>query len=263
MATGEFEVNLERCTISDQGCKYLVSGLHKYLDTRSAVTTLLHMDMDSNAISHHAIPYLSKLLSIGCINILNIDFNDFASKHDGVLSFSVLAEQLKNNATLEQLWLLKCGLNSQSAESLAEALTTNRHLNLLSVSNNALCDDGIRHLAHALRINQGLQHLYLQSCGMTDVGLECLAHSLQHNKALTRLNLSNYAQNQNRLTEKIVPILTECFQNNHSLTELELPKNLESSATRVEEAINGVRKRRGLPLIKVKGMSVPLNKNCM
>ena len=148
---------------------------------------------------------------------------------------------------------------------MAEALTINKHLKQLSVSNNALCDDGIQHLAHALEVNQGLQELFLDSCGMTDVGLECQAKSLQHNKCLTRIDINNHyeAKNPNRLTEKIVPVFGECLQNNHTLTELGLPKNLKSSTTSIEEAVNAVRKRRGLPLIKVTGMSVLLNRNCM
>ena len=261
MAAGEFKVNLNSCSIGDQGCKYLVSGLHKYLDTHSAVTTLLSMNMYSNAISHHGVHHLSTLLKIGCINVLNLIDNDLVSKQDAIRG--TLAKQLKNNTTLKQLWLYECGLNSQSAESLAEALTTNKHLELLNVSDNALCDDGIQHLAHALRVNQGLNDLYLESCGMTDVGLECLAKSLQHNNVLTKLDIGNGfdANNPNRLTEKIVPVLTENLQNNHTLTELVLPENLRSSTARIEKAVNDVRKRSGLPLIKVSGMSVPLNEN--
>ena len=135
----------------------------------------------------------------------------------------------------------------------------------MSVGENALCDDGIQHLARALRVNQGLQDLSLQSCGMTDVGLEYLAKSLQHNKCLATLTIGNYytGKNSNRLTEKIVPVLTKCLQNNHTLTVLELPDNLKSSTTSIETAVNDVRKRRELPLIQVRGMSVPLNKNCM
>ena len=97
---------------------------------------------------------------------------------------------------------------------------------------------------------------------MTDVELECLAKSLQHDKVLTELYI-NMAKNSNRLTEKIVPVLTECLQNNHTLTELGLPLNLESSTatTSIEIVVSDVRKRRGLPLIEVTGMSVPLN--CM
>ena len=263
MAAGEFKVNLNSCSIGDQGCKYLVSGLHKYLDTHSVVTTLLSMDMGRNAISHHGVHHLSLLLKIGRINVLKLNDNDLVSKQDTICG--TLAKQLKNNTTLKQLRLWRCGLNSQSVESLAEALTTNKHLELLSVSDNALCDDGIQHLAHALRVNQGLKDLYLWSCGMTDVGLECLAKSLQHNNVLIELYVSNASGTNypNRLTEKIVPVLTECLQNNHTLTELWLPGNLRSSIASIEKAVNDIRKRSGLPLIKVSGMSVPLNKNSM
>ena len=263
MAAGEFKVALHSCSIGDQGCEYLISGLHKYLDTHSAVTTLLNMDMNSNAISHHGVHHLSTLLKIGCINVLNLFEDHLVSKQDAICC--TLAKQLKNNTTLKQLWLVGCGLNSQSAESLAEALTTNKHLERLSVNDNALGDDGIQHLAHALRVNQGLKVLYLRSCGMTDVGLECLAKSLQHNNVLTRLYVFDGLSTKypNRFTEKIVPVLTECLQNNHTLTELWYPGNLESSTASIEKAVNDVRKRSGLPLIKVIGMSVSLDENSM
>ena len=115
MAAGEFEVNLSSCCIDDQACKYLVSGLHKYLNTHSAVTTLLSMNMGYNAISHHGVHHLSTLLEIGCINILDLSNNDLVSKQDEIRG--TLAKQLKNKTTLKQLWLYGCGLNSQSAES--------------------------------------------------------------------------------------------------------------------------------------------------
>ena len=262
MAPGVFEVNLGGCSIGDQGCKYLVSGLHKYLDTHSAVTTLLSMDMLNNAISHHGVHHLLTFLNIGCINVLKLHEHHLVSKQDAIRG--TLAKQLKNNTTLKTLWLVGCGLNSQSAESLAEALTTNKHLELLSVSDNALCDDGIQLLAHALRVNQGLKVLYLDSCGMTDVGLECLAKSLQHNNVLTTLYVYNIsgANYPNRLTEKIIPVLTECLQDNHTLTGLCLPGNLRSSTASIKKAVNDVRMRSGLLLIRVTGMSVQYIATC-
>ena len=281
MAAGEFKVHLSHCSIGDQGCKYLVSGLHKYLDTHSAVTTLLHIYMTGNDISHHGLHHLSTLLKISCIDFLNLSRNnllseqdtihatidsdsDFLSKQNATMSvtFGTFCEQLKYT-TLRELLLDGCGLTSQCTESLAEALTTNKHLKKLNFTKNTLCDDGIQHLAHALRVNQGLKTLYLNSCGMTDVGLECLAKSLQHNNSLTQLQVWNWTDNPNRITEKIVPVLTVCLQKNHTLTKLELPKNLESSTTSIEEAVNDVRKRSGLPLIKVTGMYVPLNEDSM
>ena len=146
---------------------------------------------------------------------------------------------------------------------MAEALTTNKHLKVLFLSDNALCDDGIQHLAYALRVNQGLKVLYLMSCGMTDVGLECLVKSLQHNYILNGLYVGNISRNQNRLTEKIVPDLVEYLQSNRTLTGLELPGNLNSSTGSIEEAVNDVRKRNGLPFISVQGTfrSVLLNDN--
>ena len=143
---------------------------------------------------------------------------------------------------------------------MAKALTTNKHLKELSLTDNALCDDGIQHLAHTLRVNQGLKKLHVDSCGMTDVGFECLAKSLQYNNVLNELCVSNMiiSDNQNRLTDTIVPVLTECLQNNHALTKLELPKNLEPSTASIEKAVNDVRERSGLPFIKVIGMSIYL-----
>ena len=264
MAAGEFEVNLSSCSIGDQDYKYLVGGLHKFLDTHSAVTTLLNIYMISNGISHHGLHHLSTLLKIGCIDCLNLSCNNLLSEQDTIhATIDTFTEQLKYNTTLKTLWLQGYGLTSLSAESLAEALTTNKHLEKLNISDNALCDDGIQHLAHALRVNQGLKTLFLVSCGMTDMGLECLAKSLQDNSVLNQLYVYNLGSNPNRITEKIVPVLIECLQNNHTLTELELPLNLESSTTSIEEAVNDVRKRSGLPLIKVTGMYVPLNEDSL
>ena len=249
MATGKlkFKVNLDNCCINEQGCKYLVSGLHKCVDSYSAVTTLLSINMNGTDINH-GLHHLSVFLKIGCINDLKLGH---ISKQDTTqcrAPIGAFAEQLKNNTTLKTLWLHGRGLNSLSIESLAEALTTNKHLEVLSIRNSVLWDGGIKRLAHALRVNQGLKILDLMSCGMTDVGLECLAKSLQGNSVLAQLHVWD-----TRLTKKIVPVLTECLQNNHTLTKLVLPKNLTTS---IEEAVNDVRKRRGLPLIKVSGMSV-------
>ena len=80
MAVGEFKVHLGGCSIGDQGCKYLVSGLHECLDAHNAVTTLLHINMDGNAISHHGVHQLSTLFKIGCIQNLDLSGNNLMSQ---------------------------------------------------------------------------------------------------------------------------------------------------------------------------------------
>ena len=74
MSADEFEVYLDSCSIGDQGCKYLINGLHKYLDTHSSVTTLLTVNMRGNNISD-----LSSLLKIGCAKELNLCHNKLVS----------------------------------------------------------------------------------------------------------------------------------------------------------------------------------------
>ena len=78
---------------------YVVSGLHECFDTHDAVTTLLHINMDGNDISHHGVHHLSILLKIGCIQYLDLNGNNLMSQQ----KFSTFAEQLKYNATLKVL----------------------------------------------------------------------------------------------------------------------------------------------------------------
>ena len=183
---GEFEVNLSGCRIGDQGCKYLVSGLHKCLDTHRTVTTTLSIVLFNNNIKQQGVSDLSKLLQTDCIKTLNLDSNyDVSDK-----AVCIIAEELKHNTSLRTLRLVGCGYKSKGVECLASALTTNSSLEVL-------CCGGlpreyvIEQLAHALRVNHSLKVLHLGNCGMTDEHLESLARSLQHNKSLQQLNISN------------------------------------------------------------------------
>ena len=152
-----------------------------------------------------------------------------------------------------------CGLSSQSAKSLAEVLTTNTHLEELNISDNALGDDGIQHLAYALQDNRHLKKLGLVNCGITDIGFEYIAKSMQNNNALKTLNVATCPGlgTENQITVKIVSVLIECLQINHTLTELYLPDNLDSSTPDINKAVNDIRQRKGLPLVEVKGITIP------
>ena len=70
MATGEFRVSLSACSISDQGYKYLASGLRKGLDTRNTVTTPLTLNLNCNRITSDGFHHLSSLLEVDCIEDL-------------------------------------------------------------------------------------------------------------------------------------------------------------------------------------------------
>ena len=242
------ELNISDNTLCDDGIQHLAHALGvnqglKKLNLQNCNLTLLSENFaEALATNKH----LEELI-----------ISDNALCDDGIQH---LAHALRINQGLKKLDLCRCSLIPISAKNLAEALSTNKHLEELNISGNPLCDDGIQHLAHALRVNQGLKKLWLMSCGMTDVGFECLAKSLQDNNVLNILKLFNSANHTcdgNKVTKKITTVLIECLKNNHTLTQLVLPKNLGSSAFNIKKAVNDVRNRSGLPLIRVDaGMSI-------
>ena len=59
----------------------------------------------------------------------------------------------------------------------------------------------------------------------------------------------------NVVTDKEIPHLIDCLKNNTALTMLVLPKDNEQSITTIQEAVNNVRKKNGLPNVEVKGES--------
>ena len=253
MNASEFKVNLDECGIGEQGCRYLASGLCKFLGSRSVETTPVSLNVSRNAIDYQGIHHLSALVKTEVINDLNLSYNN-------LFAVGRFFEELKSITLLRTLRLQGCGITSYSTEGLAEALTANKHLKVLSISDNALCDDGIQHLAHALEVNEGLKTLLLLNCSISDEGLAHLAKSLQYNKVLNELQLWNSSlTTNNMITEKVVPFLTKCLSNNCALTRLKLPGSLRSFTTSIEDAVNVARKKCRLPLIKVRGeMDVPV-----
>ena len=91
MAFDEFKVNLESCSIGDQGCKYIVRCFDKSPSVHSAVTTLLTMNLSFNSITHSGVSHLSTLLKIGCIENLGLG-SESASLFQKIQGFYLKAE---------------------------------------------------------------------------------------------------------------------------------------------------------------------------
>ena len=70
-SAGKFRVDLISCGIGDQSFKSLVNGLHRSLDN-AAVTTLLTLNLSTNAITHCVVKHITTLLDIGCIEDLDL-----------------------------------------------------------------------------------------------------------------------------------------------------------------------------------------------
>ena len=92
MAINTYKVGLHKCNICDQGCKYLVDGLHKCFNTYGAMTILFTMDLGWNTIANWGVNYPSTLLNVGCIEDLRLDSNELISLQgiDNIISISSL-----------------------------------------------------------------------------------------------------------------------------------------------------------------------------
>ena len=97
------------------------------------------MDISKNAISYLGFDHLSTFLSLCYTSYLHAGRNNLLTEEVAIYApFGTFAEKLTLNTTLRKLWLVKCGLNLHSIESLAEGLTTNKHMEDLYIGGNAL-----------------------------------------------------------------------------------------------------------------------------
>ena len=246
-------ISTASCSIGDEGCKYFVDELCTCVDSKPRRAATFGAFLMDNVIGDEGVRHLSKLIEVGCVNMIDLSFN--AGITD--LGVSYISHQLVSNTSLTTLNLSACGIGSEGAEKLSEALQTNNTLQKLNISLNSIKDNGIQHLARMLSHNCGLRALHLVSCGMTDVGVGELADSLRGNNFLKKLYVWNDPiDGYNHLTDKGISNVIRCLeQDNSSLLDLWLPEDFSSNTQSMEETINEMRRKKEVPLIKVVGKS--------
>ncbi|KAL9965567.1 hypothetical protein ACROYT_G029381 [Oculina patagonica] len=145
-----------------------------------------------------------------------------------------LAEALKKNTSLTELYLSGNNIGDHGATGLAEALQNNTSLTVLDLSVNNIGHHGATGLAEALQNNTSLTVLDLSGNNIGDHGATGLAEALQNNTSLTVLDLSG-----NNIGHHGATGLAEALQNNTSLTELDLSVNNigDHGATGLAEAL--------------------------
>ncbi|MBP9692282.1 MAG: hypothetical protein KBD90_03010 [Alphaproteobacteria bacterium] len=96
-----------------------------------------------------------------------------------------LADALKQNKTLEELFLLKGKIRDKGVV-LAEALKHNTTLKKLDLEHNMLSNESVKALGDALKYNSCLKELFLFDVIKPD-GTQYLINSLKYNKSLQTL----------------------------------------------------------------------------
>ena len=152
----------------------------------------------------------------------------------GGVGVVLLAEALKVNSTLTELYLDGNGIGDQGVTGLAEALKVNFTLIVLYLRDNAIGAQGATNLAEALKVNSTLTKLHLNDNDIGDQGATSLADALKVNPTLTELTLERSAIGDQGATN-----LAEALLVNSTLTELHLNGNGigDQGATNLAEAL--------------------------
>ena len=204
----------------------------------------LYLESCSVEITENSGPVLRQMLQTNTtLRVLNLSWNGGLS--DTGVYF--IAEGLKLNTSLKELRLGWCGISAEGAKHISGTLVANASLEVLDLGDNELGDSGIGQLSIGLKQNSSLKELYIQGCGMTDRGLELLFDALSVNQVLEALLLVN----NGGISDWGLLALTNCLKMNLGLIKLWLPKKLNVDMYSVQESINDMRRRSGLPLIKV------------
>ena len=135
----------------------------------------------------------------------------------------ILADAVRQNTTLEQLYISNYNLGTEGVRILAEALSAgnNKTIKQLCLGSNKIHDGGAIHLATMLEGNRTITHLYLSANDVSDQGFQRLMEVLcTTNKTLQSLSLEWNQFGNDESLQSAMAMLT----NNKTLLEL----NLES-----------------------------------
>ena len=252
----EFQVSLYNCSIDDQGCRYLIKALQKYVDNPGESTTVLNINLKMNCIGEKRSDYLSELFQTCCIGALYLNGNSSLSD-DGI---KFISEQLSEDTSLKELGMFECGVTANGIDDIAITLMTNTSLTVLNIGANAIFDHGIEKLAHALEFNKGLKSLNLACCGMTDSGLQHIVDSLQQNTSLTDLKINNFLfqEHPNIITKEgnAIQHLFSCLKKRTTPLTLVLPKDFKSSIADIKKDINDARIKSEMDPVDIYGKKV-------
>ncbi|CAF2724422.1 unnamed protein product [Rotaria sp. Silwood2] len=159
----------------------------------------------------------------------------------------IISEALRDNNTLEKLFLSHNKIGDDGAKYLARALSgdNNSTLKQITLCHNDITDQGIEYLAKMLESNKTLTHLWLASNKITDQGLHMLCHVLmEKNKTLQVLHLEwNKFRNDTSVT-----ILLDMLNKNKSLTKINL-ENCKLSKSGIEQLKHLVKTKKNFELL--------------
>lgn len=120
-----------------------------------------------------------------------------------------IGDSLKNNPTLQELFITDIQIGDAGVQAIAEALLhgTNSKLVQLSLSNNGITDEGAKHLARMLKTNQSLTHFWLTKNLFSDEGMQCLTKELVNHKTLIVVSFERNTFSKSDTVDIVIEVL--------------------------------------------------------
>ncbi|MBC9928875.1 ribonuclease inhibitor [Chitinophaga qingshengii] len=155
------------------GCNYIEqAGAQAICEALSDNQSVKSMWFKRNPIGgdsmHHIVQLLQQNPHLRTLDLVNTCAGE---------GFLTLLEYLKNNTTIERLYLSGNYLTADMMLPVSDMLAANKHLKALFLSVNNIGDKGVANLMPGLKQNTTLEQLSLSSCGIEAEGMQLL-HSL-------------------------------------------------------------------------------------
>jgi Ran GTPase-activating protein (RanGAP) involved in mRNA processing and transport len=117
-----------------------------------------------------------------------------------------IADVIKQNNTLEEIFLSRNNVGDEGAKWIADAIKENSMLRAISLCGNNIGDEGVKWIAKGLEMNRRLCFIdmaenyaigekkfyleFMRYVGLACNGFECIAQALEKNKSLETLILN-------------------------------------------------------------------------
>ncbi|XP_011270673.1 hypothetical protein, variant [Capsaspora owczarzaki ATCC 30864] len=158
----------------------------------------------------------------------------FLSLSANPIAAVTIADLLRVNKTIQNLFLQENQIGDADAVAIADALKVNTTLNDLDLKVNQIGDAGAVAIADALKLNMTLKKLRLDENQIGDAGAVAIADALKLNTTLARLLLV-----ENQIGKAGAQAIAEALTVNTTVTELRLDKNQigDAGAQAIAEAL--------------------------
>ena len=198
-------------------------------DLANVIKTNSHLEqlgLESNNLGSSAIIILQALKENSSLQILYLNNNNMTGE-----VAEDLANVIKNNPDLQKLYLSNNNLGP-SAIMILQALKGNSRLQILNLNNNNMTGEVAEDLANVIKTNSHLEQLGLESNNLGSSAIIIL-QALKENSKLQILNLNN-----NNMTGEVAEELANVIKTNSYLEQLGLQSNnLGSSAIIILQAL--------------------------